>query len=264
MLISLSIGYVEFYEPKSIPSALTLSGTQWMGNTITVQPTQAEKNRIAANQNTAAGPTRLYVGSLHFNITEEDLKSVFVPFGDIEFIDLHKDPETGRSKGFAFVQFKKAEEAKKAMAQINGLTLAGRQLKVGFVNEKGQQGQQSTGMVPGVGAGAHGELDDEGLASVFSSLSRLFISSFPFHLHIPLSFSSEGGVILKAADRAILMAKLQRGGDMIPGIQLPIIPNIPVIQTFTPFPGTLPSGAPIIIVPPSPCVLLKNMFDPTT
>ena len=47
---------------------------------------------------------RLYVGSLHFNLTEADIKQVFEPFGPL-FVDLHKDPATGRSKGYAFVQY---------------------------------------------------------------------------------------------------------------------------------------------------------------
>lgn len=49
--------------------------------------------------------SRLYVGSLHFNLTEGDIKQVFEPFGELEFVDLHKDSVTGRSKGYAFVQY---------------------------------------------------------------------------------------------------------------------------------------------------------------
>ena len=47
---------------------------------------------------------RLYVGSLHFNLTESDIRQVFEPFGELDFVDLHRDPVTGRSKGYAFVQ----------------------------------------------------------------------------------------------------------------------------------------------------------------
>jgi hypothetical protein len=47
---------------------------------------------------------RLYVGSLHFNLTESDIKQVFEPFGELEFVDLHRDPGTGRSKGYCFIQ----------------------------------------------------------------------------------------------------------------------------------------------------------------
>jgi len=47
---------------------------------------------------------RLYVGSLHFNLTESDIRQVFEPFGELAFVDLHRDPMTGRSKGYAFIQ----------------------------------------------------------------------------------------------------------------------------------------------------------------
>lgn len=46
---------------------------------------------------------RLYVGSLHFNITEEMLRGIFEPFGKIDNIQLIMDPETGRSKGYGFL-----------------------------------------------------------------------------------------------------------------------------------------------------------------
>jgi RNA-binding protein 39 len=46
---------------------------------------------------------RLYVGSLHFNITEDMLRGIFEPFGKIDNIQLIMDPETGRSKGYGFL-----------------------------------------------------------------------------------------------------------------------------------------------------------------
>lgn len=79
-----------------------------MGVPIIVQHTQAEKNRLGnAMPNLMPkgmiGPMRLYVGSLHFNITEEMLRGIFEPFGKIENIQLIMDPETGRSKGYGFI-----------------------------------------------------------------------------------------------------------------------------------------------------------------
>lgn len=53
------------------------------------------------------GPMRLYVGSLHFNITEDMLRSIFEPFGKIEHMQLMIDTETGRSKGYGFITVKK-------------------------------------------------------------------------------------------------------------------------------------------------------------
>ena len=88
----------------------------------------------------------LYVGSLHFSLTESDIQQVFEPFGELDFVDLHKDSATGRSKGYAFVQYvvieksiassnlprsyKHAENAKTALEQMDGFELAGRPVSV--------------------------------------------------------------------------------------------------------------------------------------
>lgn len=79
-----------------------------LGIPISVQHTQAEKNRIANSRAASqpknhVGPMRLYVGSLHFNITEDMLRGIFEPFGKIDSIQLIMDSDTGRSKGYGFI-----------------------------------------------------------------------------------------------------------------------------------------------------------------
>lgn len=137
---SKGIAYVEFASVDSIPLALALNDTELMGYKIHVQLSQAEKNRVAASSSSLQkgnpGPMRLYVGSLHFNITEEMLRGIFEPFGKIERIELIKDTETGRSKGYGFISFYDSEDAKKALEQLNGFELAGRPMKVGHVTER--------------------------------------------------------------------------------------------------------------------------------
>jgi RNA-binding protein 23/39 len=88
---SKGIAYVEFREVESVPLALGLSGQRLLGVPIIVQPSHAERNRIASaaaaaalKSNTAAGgPMRLYVGSLHYNITEDMIRGIFEPFGKV-------------------------------------------------------------------------------------------------------------------------------------------------------------------------------------
>ncbi|TRY90016.1 hypothetical protein DNTS_034379 [Danionella cerebrum] len=138
---SKGIAYVEFVDATSVPLAIGLTGQRVLGVPIIVQASQAEKNRAAAAmanmlQRGGAGPMRLYVGSLHFNITEEMLRGIFEPFGRIEGIQLMMDSETGRSKGYGFISFADAECAKKALEQLNGFELAGRPMKVGHVTER--------------------------------------------------------------------------------------------------------------------------------
>lgn len=103
------IAYIEFKDPESVPLALGLSGQRLLGVPISVQHTQAEKNRMANTlpnlvpPKNHVGPMRLYVGSLHFNITEDMLRGIFEPFGKIDSIQLIMDPETNRSKGYGFL-----------------------------------------------------------------------------------------------------------------------------------------------------------------
>ncbi|GLG96586.1 Heterogeneous nuclear ribonucleoprotein A1, A2/B1 homolog [Gryllus bimaculatus] len=143
------IAYVEFRDPESVPLAMGLTGQKLLGVPIIVQPTQAEKNRAGNSMPNMpmpkdnSGPMRLYVGSLHFNITEDMLRGIFEPFGKIDSIQLIMDPETGRSKGYGFLTFHNAEDAKKALEQLNGFELAGRPMKVGNVTERSDSTQGS-------------------------------------------------------------------------------------------------------------------------
>lgn len=89
--------------------ALGLNGQKLLGIPISVQHTHAEKNRVVNQappppvQKNHSGPMRLYVGSLHFNITEDMLRGIFEPFGKIDSIQLIMDSDTGRSKGYGFI-----------------------------------------------------------------------------------------------------------------------------------------------------------------
>ncbi|KAF8905548.1 hypothetical protein CPB84DRAFT_1814171 [Gymnopilus junonius] len=143
---SKGIGYVEFRSIDLVEKALALSGTVVMGLPIMVQLTESERNKLHPGDGSlnlppgvtaSHGSMQLYVGSLHFNLTESDIKQVFEPFGELEFVDLHRDPMTGRSKGYAFVQYKRAEDARMALEQMEGFELAGRTLRVNTVHEKG-------------------------------------------------------------------------------------------------------------------------------
>jgi len=67
---------------------------------------------------------RIYVGSLHYDLTEEHVRQAFSAFGTITKIDMPK--ENGRSKGFCFIEFTDPNAAEMALKSMNGFTLAGR------------------------------------------------------------------------------------------------------------------------------------------
>jgi RNA-binding protein 23/39 len=104
-----SVGYVEFKNEESVPAAIQLTGQKLLGIPIIAQLTEAEKNRqIRTPESSGSNPNqipfhRLYVGNIHFSITEGDLQNVFEPFGELEFVQLQKE-EQGRSRGYGFVQ----------------------------------------------------------------------------------------------------------------------------------------------------------------
>ena len=74
--------------------------------------------------------TKLYVGNLAFETTSQDLQELFAQAGTVESASIVEDRDTGRSRGFAFVEMSTKEEAAAAIDQFNGKEVAGRALKV--------------------------------------------------------------------------------------------------------------------------------------
>ena len=74
--------------------------------------------------------TKLYVGNLAFQTTSQDLEQLFGQAGTVQSASVVEDRETGRSRGFAFVEMSSQEEATSAIEQFNGKDVAGRALKV--------------------------------------------------------------------------------------------------------------------------------------
>lgn len=72
----------------------------------------------------------IYVGNLSYKAQEDELKSEFEQFGEVTSVRIIKDRETGRSKGFAFVEMPEKEAADSAIEALNGKEVQGRALKV--------------------------------------------------------------------------------------------------------------------------------------
>ncbi|KAG2537875.1 RNA-binding protein 39-like [Panicum virgatum] len=249
---SKGVGYIEFYDVMSVPMAIALSGQPLLGQAVMVKPSEAEKNLVQSNATSggaaSGGARKLYVGNLHSNITEDQLRQVFEPFGQVELVQLPLDPMTGLCKGYGFIQFARLEDAKAAQSLNGQLDIAGRVIKVSAVTD--HVGVQVSGATTG-------DLDDD----------------------------EGGGLALNASSRAALMLKLDRSGTAtsltggigaagvaIPGPAASVV-GAPAVASLVP--PTIPAvgsvpGAPVLPITtqsavmstPTEFLLLKNMFDP--
>src|SRR6202022_674918 len=82
----------------------------------------------------------LFVGNMSFQTTEADLSALFKPFGQVTRVHLVMDRETGRARGFAFVEMPNDAEAAQAIAGLDGKEAGGRNLKVNEARPKGESG----------------------------------------------------------------------------------------------------------------------------
>ncbi len=96
----------------------------------------------------------LYVGNLDDSATEADLRKAFAVYGEVEAVNIITDRDTGRARGFAFIEMADAGGAEKAIAALNGSDLGGRTIQVNEARPKadrtrGNGGQRSGGGRPG-------------------------------------------------------------------------------------------------------------------
>ncbi|XP_023003013.1 RNA-binding protein 39-like isoform X2 [Cucurbita maxima] len=248
---SKGVGYVEFYDAMSVPMAIAISGQLLLGQPVMVKPSEAEKNLVQSNTSGAsgAGPygavdRKLYVGNLHFNMTETHLREIFEAFGPVELVQLPLDLESGHCKGFGFVQFAHLEHAKAAQSLNGKLEIAGRIIKVSSVTD--HIGAQES-------VAKSNDLDDD----------------------------EGGGLALNAQSRALLMQKLDRTGiatSIAGSLGAPVLNGSAPNQRSTtslPLNGQAAVVAPVLpanftppvlqsVGSPSECLLLKNMFDPSS
>lgn len=82
----------------------------------------------------------IFVGNLDFGATESTIRTLFEPYGNVERVNLITDRETGRSRGFAFVEMSDAAEATRAIDALNGTDVGGRALNINEARPKAAGG----------------------------------------------------------------------------------------------------------------------------
>ena len=81
----------------------------------------------------------IFVGNLDFNVSEDELRNLFGTYGQVDRVTILTDRDTGRSRGFGFVEMTSTEDGEKAIAALNGTQLAGRTLNVNEARPKAER-----------------------------------------------------------------------------------------------------------------------------
>ncbi|KAF2222651.1 hypothetical protein BDZ85DRAFT_199163 [Elsinoe ampelina] len=256
---SKGVGYVEFKDEESVAKALDVTGQKLLGIPIIVQLTEAEKNRQArqtegqATLSNGAPFHRLYVGNVHFSVGESDLQTLFGTYGEVEVVQLQKD-DSGRSRGYGFVLYANSDDAKQALAELNGFLLADRPLRVGLGNDK-MNAEATTGMMQRNAtagsefqassfSGAGGRGTHAGGSTNFERSNREEKAAANSSA---LDDSDVGGVNYSNFSRASLMQKLARTEDPAPDKS-----KTKTSTTKKPAPPTMGK---------SRCIIVKNCYD---
>ena len=91
---------------------------------------QQQQTKYLQRQQAISMMSRIYVGCINYDVREDSIKQAFLPFGPIRSITMSWDSMTGKHKGFAFVEFEQPEAAQLALDQMNGIMVAGKNIKV--------------------------------------------------------------------------------------------------------------------------------------
>ena len=88
---------------------------------------------------------KIFVGNLDFGATEDSIRALFEPYGSVDRVSLMTDRDTGRSRGFAFVEMSDSGEADRAITALNGTNLGGRALNINEARPKVDSGRAGGG-----------------------------------------------------------------------------------------------------------------------
>lgn len=136
---SRGFGYVHFTSADAVEKALAMDGKEIDGRPIRVDKSTSPDKKAASEKRAQAfgdqqspPSTILFVGNLSFGANEDTLWETFGEHGDVKSVRIPTDRESGRPKGFAYVEFSDVEAAKKAHEALQGFELDGRSIRLDF------------------------------------------------------------------------------------------------------------------------------------
>ncbi|KAF4574485.1 hypothetical protein EYR36_005821 [Pleurotus pulmonarius] len=162
---SRGFGYVHFADASAVEKALAMNGTELDGRNIKVDKSQEldkskqRENRAKAFGDSTSPPSQtLFVGNLSFGVSEDSLWEFFGEYGSVKNVRLPTDRESGRPKGFGYVEFDDVESATKAYEGANGQEIEGRSIRLDYSQPRDNSG----GFGGGRGGGRGGFGGDRG------------------------------------------------------------------------------------------------------
>lgn len=171
---SRGFGYVEFATTEAVEAALLLNGKEIDGRPVNIDKSeQKDKGAVREKRaekfgDSASEPSAvLFVGNLSWDCTEDQVWEVFGEHGDVKSVRLPTDRETGRPKGFGYVEFTDIETAKKAFEGLSGTEVAGRPIRLDYSQPRDNSGGDRGGFRGGRGGG---RVSVSALMSLFMSL----------------------------------------------------------------------------------------------
>ena len=125
------------------------------GETLGLRGRRDRRGDFKARVEESSLAKKLYVGNIPFTMTESELRELFQKHGTLESVNVITDRETGRSRGFAFVEFAEESSAQAAQEALDGTEMAGRSLRVNEAHDRGRGGPRGGGGGGG-GRGGYG------------------------------------------------------------------------------------------------------------
>jgi RNA recognition motif-containing protein len=101
-------------------------------------------------------PSKIYIGNMSYSTTEDELRDLFAPYGEVVSVSVVYDRATGRPRGFAFIEMGTTEAAEGAISALNGQEVGGRQLRVNAAKPQGDGRDGRGGGGGGYGGGGGG------------------------------------------------------------------------------------------------------------
>lgn len=203
-------------------------------------------NGIQRNQGPAE--CRIYVGNINFNLSENDLVPLFQGFGPIQYIQLQREP-TGKSKGYAFVQYLNKESADKARESMQGFPLLGRALRVGMGGDRSQVlPNVNKGPFVNSGLGPQQAFQGSAFSTTAPSVDKVGGEVTSMAHASSLDDADVAGISFAKVSRDNLMKKLMREDDNL----------VPQDNSSSASPAPQNSASPAIS---SRYILIQNMFN---